>query len=81
MFCDAIYRNLYPVLPLKPLGKGRREYKTLTKWIWSWLVLPWLLDAYRVIEDIQVYNRLDGLKKQQSDVATQIYTLNRFSVR
>jgi hypothetical protein len=37
--------------------------------------------SYRVIEDIQYYNKLGGMKKQQSDVAMQIYTLNQFSAR
>jgi hypothetical protein len=37
--------------------------------------------AYRVIEDIREYNRLGGMKKQQSDVAMRIYALNQFSAR
>jgi hypothetical protein len=37
--------------------------------------------AYRVIEDIRDYDKLGGMKKQQSDIATQIYLLNKFSGR
>ena len=37
--------------------------------------------AYRVIEDIQDYEQLGGMKKQQSDVSMQIYTLNQLSGR
>src|SRR5438128_3936464 len=37
--------------------------------------------AYRVIEEIRDYNNLGGMKKQQSDVAMQIYALNQFSAR
>ena len=37
--------------------------------------------AYRVIEDIRDYEQLGGMKKQQSDVAMQIYALNQFSAR
>jgi hypothetical protein len=37
--------------------------------------------AYRVIEDIRDYNKLGGMKKQQSYIATQIYLLNQFSGR
>jgi hypothetical protein len=35
--------------------------------------------AYRVIENILDYDKLGGMKKQQSNVAMQIYTLNQFS--
>jgi hypothetical protein len=35
--------------------------------------------AYRVIEDIQDYDKLGGMKKQQSDVALQIYAMNQLS--
>ena len=37
--------------------------------------------AYRVIQDIRDYDRLGGMKKQQSDVAMKIYALNQFSGR
>jgi len=37
--------------------------------------------AYLVIEDIRDYDKLGGMKKQQSDVAMQIYALNQFSGR
>jgi len=37
--------------------------------------------AYRVIEDIRDYDKLGGMKKQQSDVAIQIYAMNQFSTR
>ena len=37
--------------------------------------------AYRVIEDIRDYDKLGGMRKQQSDIATQIYWLNQFSWR
>ena len=37
--------------------------------------------AYRVIEDIRDYIKLGGMKKQQCDIATQIYSLNQFSGR
>jgi hypothetical protein len=37
--------------------------------------------AYRVIEDIRDYDKLGGLKKQQSDVAMQIYAMNQLSAR
>jgi hypothetical protein len=37
--------------------------------------------AYRVIEDIRDYDKLGGLKKQQSDLAMQIYAMNQFSAR
>jgi hypothetical protein len=34
-----------------------------------------------MIEDIRDYDKLGGMKKQQSDVAMQIYALNQFSRR
>jgi 5'-3' exonuclease len=37
--------------------------------------------AYRVIEEIRDYNNLGGMKKQQSDVAMQIYAMNQLSAR
>jgi hypothetical protein len=37
--------------------------------------------AYRVIEDIRYYNKLGGVKKQQSDVAMKIYAMNQLSAR
>jgi hypothetical protein len=37
--------------------------------------------AYKVIEDIQYYNKLGGMKKQLSDVAMQIFAMNPFSGR
>jgi hypothetical protein len=33
--------------------------------------------AYRVIEDVENYNRLGGLKKEISRLATEIYTMNQ----
>jgi hypothetical protein len=33
--------------------------------------------AYRVIEDIENYNRVGGLKKEISRLATEIYTMNQ----
>jgi hypothetical protein len=35
--------------------------------------------AYRVVQDIQYYNKLGGMKKQQCDVAMRIYSLNQLS--
>jgi hypothetical protein len=37
--------------------------------------------AYRVIEDIQYYNKLGGIKKQLSDVSTKVFAMNQFSAR
>jgi hypothetical protein len=37
--------------------------------------------AYRVIEDIEYYNRLGGIKKQLSDVSTKVFVMNQFSAR
>jgi hypothetical protein len=37
--------------------------------------------AYRVIEDILDYDKLGGMKKQQSDVVMQIYVLNEIRAR
>jgi hypothetical protein len=37
--------------------------------------------ANHVIEDIRDYDKLGGMKKQQFDVAMQIYALNQFSRR
>jgi hypothetical protein len=37
--------------------------------------------ANRVIEGIRDYDKLCGMKKQQSDVAMQIYALNQLSRR
>jgi hypothetical protein len=34
--------------------------------------------AYRVIEDIQFYNKLGGIKKQLSDVSTKVLVMNQF---
>ena len=34
--------------------------------------------AYRVIEDIQNYNRLGGMKKQLNDISMQIFMMNQF---
>ena len=37
--------------------------------------------AYRVIEDIQYYNKLGGMKKELSDVAIKVFVMNQFSAR
>jgi hypothetical protein len=37
--------------------------------------------AYRVIEDIQYYNKLGGIKKQLSDVSTKVFVMNQFLAR
>ena len=37
--------------------------------------------AYRVIEDIQYYNRLGGMKKELSNVATKLFVMNQLSAR
>jgi hypothetical protein len=37
--------------------------------------------AYRVIEDIQYYNKLGGLKKELSDVSTKVLVMNQLSTR
>ena len=37
--------------------------------------------AYRVIEDIQYYNKLGGVKKELSDVTTKIFVMNQLSAR
>jgi hypothetical protein len=37
--------------------------------------------AYRVIEDIQYYNKLGGIKKQLSDVTTKVLVMNQFFAR
>jgi hypothetical protein len=34
--------------------------------------------AYRVIEDIQNYNRLGGMRKQLNDISMQIFMMNQF---
>ena len=34
--------------------------------------------AYRVIEDIQYYNKLSGIKKQLSDASTKVFVVNHF---
>jgi CRISPR/Cas system CMR-associated protein Cmr5 small subunit len=34
--------------------------------------------AYRVIEDIQYYNKLGGIKKQLSDLNTKLFVMNQF---
>jgi hypothetical protein len=37
--------------------------------------------AYRVIEDIQYYNKLGGMKKELSDLATKVFFMNQLSAR
>ena len=37
--------------------------------------------AYRVIEDIQYYNKLGGMKKELSDVTTKVFVMNQLSAR
>jgi hypothetical protein len=37
--------------------------------------------AYRVIEDIQYYNRLGGMKKELSDITTKVFVMNQLSAR
>ena len=37
--------------------------------------------AYRVMEEIENYNRLGGLKKQLNDISMQIFMMNQISVR
>ena len=37
--------------------------------------------AYRVIEDIQYYNKLGGIKKQLSDVSSKVFVMNQLSAR
>jgi hypothetical protein len=37
--------------------------------------------AYRVIEDIRDYNKLNGIKKQFYDVSTKVFVMNQFSAR
>jgi hypothetical protein len=43
--------------------------------------LPIRTAAYRVIEDVQNYNKLGDMKKQLSDIGMQIYQMNQFSAR
>lgn len=40
--------------------------------------LPRQAAAYCVMEDIEDYNKLIGMKKQLNDVATQIFMMNQF---
>jgi hypothetical protein len=37
--------------------------------------------AYRVIEDIQYYNKLGCMKKELFDVTTKVFVMNQFSTR
>ena len=37
--------------------------------------------AYRVIEDIQDYNKLGGIKNQLSEASTKVFVMNQFSAR
>jgi hypothetical protein len=37
--------------------------------------------AYRVIEDIQHYNKLGGVKKELSSVTTKVFVMNQLSAR
>jgi hypothetical protein len=37
--------------------------------------------AYRVIEDIQYYNKLGGMKKELSDLTTKVFVMNQLSAR
>jgi hypothetical protein len=37
--------------------------------------------SYRVIEDIQYYNKLGGMKKELSDVTTKVFVMNQLSAR
>jgi hypothetical protein len=37
--------------------------------------------SYRVIEDIQYYNKLGGMKKELSDLATKVFVMNQLSAR
>jgi len=37
--------------------------------------------AYHVIEDIQYYKKLGGMKKELSDVTTKVFVMNQFSAR
>jgi hypothetical protein len=37
--------------------------------------------AYRVIEDIQYYNKLGGMKKELSELATKVFVMNQLSAR
>jgi hypothetical protein len=37
--------------------------------------------AYRVIEDIQYYNKLGGIKKELSDLTTKVFVMNQLSAR
>jgi hypothetical protein len=37
--------------------------------------------AYRLIEDIQYYNKLGGMKKELSDLATKVFVMNQLSAR
>jgi hypothetical protein len=39
------------------------------------------LGPCRVMEDIDNYNKLGGMKKQLADTAMQIYTINQISAR
>jgi hypothetical protein len=41
--------------------------------------LPTSAAAYRVIEDIENYNRIGGLKKEISNLAMQRYAINQMS--
>lgn len=43
--------------------------------------LPMGTAAYRVMEDIEDYNKLGRMKKQLSDVGMQIFTMNQISAR
>ncbi len=43
--------------------------------------LPKGTAAYRVMEDIEDYNKLGGMKKRMNDVAMQIFTMNQISAR
>ena len=37
--------------------------------------------AYRVIEDIQYYNKSGGIKKELSNLATKVFVMNQLSAR
>jgi hypothetical protein len=37
--------------------------------------------AYHVIEDIQYYNKLGGMKKELADLATKVFVMNQLSAR
>jgi hypothetical protein len=44
-------------------------------------ILPRDSGPYRVMQDIDNYNKLGGMKKQLADIGMQIYTMNQILAR